>query len=45
MDANSKLGPDIINLDPHSQIQNGRVLVGIIERHRLIVYCFPPILF
>ena len=37
MDANSKLGPGIIDMDPHGQSQNGRVLAGIIERHRLIV--------
>ena len=33
MDANSKLGPEIIELDPHSQSHNGRILANIIERH------------
>ena len=37
MDANSKLGPEIIELDPHCQSNNGRILAGIIERHGLIV--------
>ena len=34
MDANSKLGPGIIPNDPHSQSQNGKILI---ERHGLVV--------
>ena len=37
MDSNSKLGPDLIPRDPHSQSVNGKTLAGIIERHGLIV--------
>ena len=37
MDANSKLGPAIIEGDPHNQSENGKVLAGIIKRHALIV--------
>ena len=37
MDANSKLGPEIVQLDPHGQSINGRILSGIIERHGLCV--------
>ena len=37
MDANSKLGPEFILNDPHSQSQNGRILAGIIRPHGLIV--------
>ena len=37
MDANSKLGPEYIKEDPHGQSQNGRILSGIIKRHKLIV--------
>ena len=37
MDANSKLGPHIINEDPHGQSPNGQILAGILERHRLVV--------
>ena len=37
MDSNSKLGPDLIPKDPHSQSVNGKTLAGIIERHGLIV--------
>ena len=37
MDANSKLGPNWITGDPHSQTQNGRLLAGILERNNLIV--------
>ena len=37
LDANSKLGPTIIENDPHSQSQNGRILAGIIERNGLVV--------
>ena len=37
MDANSKLGSEIIPNDPHSQSQNGRILAGILRRHGLVV--------
>ena len=37
MDANSKLGPNYIKGDPHSQSQNGKLLAGILDRHALIV--------
>ena len=37
MDANSKLGPEYIQGDPHSQSPNGKVLAGIIDRHALFV--------
>ena len=37
MDANSKLGPDIIKGDPHEQSGNGKLLAAIIKRNALIV--------
>ena len=37
LDANSKLGPEMIPGDKHHQSDNGRILAGIIERHGLIV--------
>ena len=37
MDSNSKLGPEMIPNDPHTQSPNGKVLAGIINRHGLIV--------
>ena len=37
MDANSKLGPNLIPGDPHAISKNGRVFEGIIERHALCV--------
>ena len=37
MDANSKLGPNIIPQDSHSQSPNGAKLSDIIKRHNLIV--------
>ena len=37
MDSNSKLGPEMIPNDPHSQSQNGKLLSDIIERHGLKV--------
>jgi hypothetical protein len=37
MDANSKLGPDIIEGDPHIQSANGKILAEIVERNALIV--------
>ena len=36
-DANSKLGPEIIRGDPHSQTPNGKLLSNIIDRHELSV--------
>ena len=37
MDANSKLGPDIIKGDPHKQSENRKILARIIRRNALIV--------
>ena len=37
MDANSKLGANIIKDDPHVQTANGKLLNGIIERHGLLL--------
>ena len=37
MDSNSKLGPQLIPKDPHSQSGNGKVLADVIARHGLIV--------
>ena len=37
LDANSKLGPQIIPGDIHQQSENGKILAGIIERHGLVV--------
>ena len=37
MDANSKLGSDLIPGDKHSQSPNGKILADIINRHGLIV--------
>ena len=37
MDANSKLGPQVIKGDPHSQSENGKVLNDIINRNALVV--------
>ena len=37
MDSNSKLGPQYIEADPHSQTPNGRILAGIVDRHNLVV--------
>ena len=34
-DANSKLGPEWIINDPHSQSPNGEILAGIMRRHAL----------
>ena len=36
-DANSKLGQDWIDQDPHQQSPNGRILAGILERYALTV--------
>ena len=37
LDANSKLGPDLIPGDKHQQTDNGRILAGIIERNKLLI--------
>ena len=37
MDANSKLGPNIIEGDPHKQSDNGKILANILKRNALIV--------
>ena len=37
MDANSKLGPEIIKNDPHAQTPNGKLLSDIMVRHELLV--------
>ena len=37
MDANSKLGPEMIKGDPHCQSENGKLLAAIIKRHALVV--------
>ena len=36
-DANSKLGQEWIQEDPHGQSQNGKILEGLLQRHALIV--------
>ena len=37
MDANSKLGENIINGDPHKQSDNGKMLAEILQRNALVV--------
>ena len=37
MDANAKLGPDLVPGDPHKQSQNGKILADIVERHAFCV--------
>ena len=37
MDANSKLGPEIIPGDPYRQSPNGNILAVIVNRHALCV--------
>ena len=37
LDANSKLGPELIPGDPHMQTANGSFLAGIISRQNLII--------
>ena len=37
MDANAKLGPDLIHGDKHQQSENGRLLADIVGRHGLII--------
>jgi hypothetical protein len=37
LDANSKLGPQLIQEDLHTQSENGKLLAAIIERHGLVI--------
>ena len=37
MDANSKVGETVIENDPCSMTDNGRVLLDILERHDLLI--------
>ena len=37
LDANSKLGPNLIPGDPHNQSTNGSMLAGIIARQNLVI--------
>ena len=37
MDANAKLGPNLIPGDPHVMTPNGALLAAIVERHNLII--------
>ena len=37
LDANSKLGPQLIKNDPHEQSPNGSILAGILERQHLVL--------
>ena len=37
LDANSKLGKDLIPGDLHTQSENGKLLAGIITRHSLVI--------
>ena len=37
LDANSKLGPDLIPGDKHKQSDNGRILACIVERNSLLI--------
>ena len=37
MDANSKLGSQYIEGDPHAQTLNGKLLAGILDRHAMVV--------
>ena len=37
MDANAKLGPDVVKGDPHPRSENGELLLGVIERNNLVV--------
>ena len=37
LDANSKLGPELIPGDMHSQSMNGKILAAIIARHGLVL--------
>ena len=37
MDANSKLGPELIPSDPHARTPNGQIIADIMVRHGLTV--------
>ena len=37
MDANAKLGPDIIRYDPHPRSGNGDLLIALCERNNLVI--------
>ena len=37
LDANAKLGPQIIPGDPHARTENGELLLGVIERNNLTI--------
>ena len=37
LDANAKLGPDVIKNDPHERSSNGELLFGILARNGLVV--------
>ena len=37
LDANSKLGPQLIQEDLHTQSENGKLLAAIIERHGVVI--------
>ena len=37
LDANAKLGPDVIENDPHDISSNGELLLGVMKRNNLIV--------
>ena len=37
MDANGKLGPELVPGDPNKQSKNGKVLSDIIEKHALVI--------
>ena len=37
MDANSKLGPDIVSGDPNDQSRNGKLLMNVVEENNLVV--------
>ena len=37
LDANAKLGPDVVENDPHAISPNGELLLGLLKRNNLIV--------
>ena len=37
MDANAKLGPEVIKNDPHEQSPNGELLLGLVVRNNLVI--------
>jgi hypothetical protein len=37
MDANTKLGPDMIKSDPHPRSGNGDLLIAVCERNNLVI--------